>query len=99
VQGFHWIVIALVLWPLSASGAEQWMLMGREGSCVTLAKAAERKAVFRGIATPDQLVARLRSQGVEVRTQEIRQGGTTVVQVDAPSRGLGLIFVPEAMCR
>ena len=90
--------MALVLWPLSATGAEQWMLMGRHGSCVTLTKMAERKAEFRGITTPDQLIARLRSQGVEVRTQEIRQGGVTVVQVDAPDRGLGLIFVPRAMC-
>ncbi len=91
--------LCTALWPLSAPRAEQWMLMGRDGSCVTLAKAGERRPEFRGITKPAQLVARLRAQGVEVRAQEIRQGGTTVVQVDAPGRGLGLIFVPSAMCR
>ena len=90
--------LCTALWPLSAPRAEQWMLMVRDGSCVTLAKAGERRPEFRGITTPDQLVARLRAQGVEVRAQENRQGGTTVVQVDAPGRGLGLIFVPKTMC-
>lgn len=79
--------------------AQDWMLMGREGGCVTLADAAARKPLLADIATPDQLVARLRRQGEEVRRQDIVQGDVTVVQIEAPRLGLGLIFVPPSMCQ
>ena len=79
--------------------AEEWMLMGREGGCVTLAQAAARRPLLSGITTPDQLIAKLHRQGEKVRRQDIKQGGVTVVQVDAPGVGLGLIFVPRSVCR
>jgi hypothetical protein len=69
-----------------------------EGGCVTLAEAAERRLVFSGILTPDQLVDRIRRQGEDVRRHDIVQGDVTVVQVDAPGLGLGLIFVPLSLC-
>lgn len=78
--------------------AAEWMLMGREGGCATLAEMAERRPLFDGIATPDQLVARIREQGEEVRREDIVQGDVTVVQVDAPGLDLGLIFVPPSLC-
>lgn len=95
------VAAAVVLALASASPrarAEDWMLMGREGGCVSLAEAAARRPLLRGIATPDQLVAELRRQGEDVRRQDISQGGVTVVMVDAPALGLGLIFVPPSLC-
>jgi hypothetical protein len=81
-------------------GAEEWMLMGREGGCATIAAAAERRAVLSGITTPDQLVARLREQGEQFsRTDIDGENGVTVVQIDAPGRELGLIFVPRSVCQ
>lgn len=79
--------------------ADEWMLMGREGGCVTLAQAAERRPLFDGVTTPDQLVAKLRRQGEEVHRRDITQSGITGVQVEAPGLGLGLIFVPRSACR
>lgn len=81
------------------AGAGEWMLMGREGGCVTLAQAAERRPVLDGILTPDQLVDRIREQGEEVHREDIVQGDATVVTVDAPGLGLGLVFVPPSACQ
>ena len=93
------VVFGAFAWPAPGTGAEEWMLMGREGGCVTLDAAAERRPVFSGITTPDQLVARLRAEGEEVSRKDlVEQGGVTVVQVDAPGQGLGLIFVPRSLC-
>ena len=83
----------------SRARAEEWMLMGREGGCVTLAQAAERRPVFSGISTPDQLVDRIREQGEEVSREDILQGDVTAVKVDAPGLGLGLVFVPPSLCQ
>ena len=93
-------VFGAFTWPAPSAGAEEWMLMGREGGCVSLAQAAERRPVLRDIATPDQLVARLRAEGEAVSRKDlVKQGDVTVVQVDAPGRGLGLIFVPRSVCQ
>ena len=94
-------VVVVLAFAGSASGAraEEWRLMGREGGCVTLAEAADRLPLLSGIATPDQLVAALRRQGEEVRRQDIAGGDVTVVMVEAPGRGLSLIFVPPSLCR
>jgi len=95
------IASGFVALAAAASGAHaaDWMLMGREGGCVTLDQAAARLPLLAGIETPDQLVARLRSQGEDVRRQEFAQGDVVVVQVDVPGRNLGLIFVPPSLCR
>jgi hypothetical protein len=98
------LVVAVVVFLVFAGSAsrlraEEWVLMGREGGCVTLAQAAERRPLFSGITTPDQLVAKLRRQGEDVRRQDMQQGDVTVVQVGAPGLGLGLIFVPPSLCR
>jgi hypothetical protein len=79
--------------------AEEWMLMAREGGCVTLAQAAERRPLLNGISTPDQLVDRIRGQGEEVSRQDIVQGDVTVATIDAPRLGLGLVFVPPSLCQ
>lgn len=97
------LVVAVMVFLVFAGSAprlraEEWMLMGREGGCVTLAQAAARRPLFNGISTPDQLVAKLRRQGEDVRRQDIQQGDVTVVQVDAPGLDLGLIFVPPSLC-
>ncbi len=102
------LFVAVVILPILAGsatglgaedGAEEWMLMGREGGCVTLAEAAARRPVLDGISTPDQLVDRIRDQGGEVSREDVRQGDVTVVIVDAPGLDLGLIFVPPSLCR
>jgi len=94
-------VVVFLVFAGSAPGlrAEEWMLMGREGGCVTLAQAAARRPLLNGISTPDQLVAEIRRQGEEFRRQDILKGDVTVVQVDAPGLDLGLIFVPPSLCR
>ena len=92
-------VLLVFAWSASRLQAEEWVLMGREGGCVTLAQAAARRPLLSGVTTPDQLVAKLRQQGEEVRRQDIEQGDVTVVQVDAPGLELGLIFVPRSICR
>ncbi|MBE9555312.1 MAG: hypothetical protein IMF08_00510 [Proteobacteria bacterium] len=79
----------------SHARAEEWMLMGREGDCVTLAQAAERRPVFSGISTPDQLVDRIREQGEEVSREDILQGDVTVVKVDAPRPSLLVDLLAE----
>lgn len=91
------VVFLVFAWSAPRLWADEWMLMGREGGCVTLAQAAARRPLFDGVTTPDQLVAKLRRQGEEVRRQDMTQGDVTVVQVEAP--GLGLIFVPRSACR
>ncbi len=93
------IVFALVVWPAPPLSAEEWMLMGREGGCATLAQAATRRPLLRGVTTPEELVAKLRQEGEEVRRQDIKEGEVTVVQVEAPGVDLGLIFVPSSLCR
>ncbi len=81
------------------AGAGEWMLMAREGGCVTLADAAERRPVLSGISTPDQLVNRIREQGEEVHREDMVQGDLTIVKVEAPGLGLGLVFVPPSACQ
>lgn len=98
------LVVAVMVFLVFAGSASrlragEWMLMGREGGCVTLAEAAARRPLFSGISTPDQLIAKLRRQGEEVRRENISQGDVTVVLVDAPGLELGLIFVPPSLCR
>ena len=84
--------------PATAS-AETWMLMGREGGCVTLAAAARRKPIFDGIAGPDELARRLRADGHAVTLREMGTATVRVVAVEAPDAGIGVIFAPEHMCR
>lgn len=94
----------LIAWLLCqptavATAQDAWALMARHGECVSLADAAVRKPEFQGIAGPDELIAKLEAQGVEVHRQEIETGAGRAVLVDAPARGLNVIFVPPAACR
>ena len=84
--------------PATAS-AETWMLMGREGGCVTITEAARRKSEFNGVATPEDLAQRLRAKGHTVTLREMGTTEVRVVAVEAPSAGLAVIFAPEQMCR
>lgn len=93
------VVFLVFAGSASSVRAEEWRLMGREGGCVTLAEAAERRPLFSGIATPDQLVARIREQGEDVRREDILQGDVTIVLVNAQGLDLGLIFVPPSLCQ
>ncbi len=87
--------IPMASWP--AMGAE-WVLMGRHGSCTSLAVAATHKPVFEGISNPRELVAKLRLQGADVHAKDVVAGGVTMVEVTAPARGLYLIFIPAELC-
>ena len=91
-------VFVVFAWPAPRLRAEEWMLMGREGGCVTLAQATARLPLLSGVTTPDQLVAKIRRQGDEARRQDIEQGDVTVVRIDAPGLELGFIFVPRSLC-
>ncbi|MCZ6448264.1 MAG: hypothetical protein O6831_08495 [Alphaproteobacteria bacterium] len=84
--------------PTTAS-VETWMLMGREGGCVTITEAARRKSEFNGVATPEDLAQRLRAKGHTVTLREMGTTEVRVVAVEAPSASLTVIFAPEQMCR
>ena len=92
------MALALAVWPAPPLLAEEWMLMGREGGCASLAQAATRRPLLSGIQTPEELVARLRENGEVVHRQDIGEGDVAVVQIEAPGLDLGLIFVPGSMC-
>ncbi len=88
------IVCVLVGMP-GASEAE-WMLMGRHGGCVSLPAAAER---LETVSEPGELAAKLRREGVAVRTTETTVPGGRMIELTAPARGLAMIFVPRELCR
>ncbi len=96
--------LALLAMALSASLAaraqagEPWMLMGREGGCVELAKAAQRKEILAGITAPGEFAARLAALGEPFTREDIARDGTTVVVMGVPERQLSLIFVPRSLC-
>ena len=73
--------------------------MSRHGDCVTLPEAAHRLEDLRDITNPSQFAIRLRRQGVAVQTRELLENGTRAVIVEAPERGLSMLFVPKAACR
>ncbi len=78
--------------------AETWVLMGREGGCVSIADAALRKPEFKGVAGPEDLAQKLRADGYVVTLNEIGTAETRIVAVEAPDAGIGAIFAPEHMC-
>lgn len=91
------LLVGLVGMP---GGAEaEWMLMGRHGGCVSLPTAAQRLESLRGVSEPDAFAAKLRRQGVEVRTTETAVPGGRMIELTAPARGLAMIFVPRELCR
>ena len=92
------VVAGLVASPGTAL-AETWMLMGREGGCVTLAEAARRAPEFEGVASPEDLARRLRAKGHAVTLNEIGTAEARVVAVEAPDAGIAAIFAPHQMCR
>ncbi len=79
--------------------AETWLLLGREGGCVTLAEAARRKPEFKGVAGPEDLARQLRATGHEVTLREMGTADVRVVAVEAPDAGIAVVFAPEHMCR
>jgi hypothetical protein len=92
------VAIAFILLP-SIADAETWMLMGREGGCVSLAEAAQRKPVFLGITSPEDLAQRLQTEGHDATLREIGTAENRTVILDAPGAGLSVIFVPPQLCR
>ena len=72
--------------------AETWMLLGREGGCVTLAEAAQREPDFTGVAGPEDLARRLRAKGHAVALREMGTAEVRVVAVEAPDAGIGVVF-------
>jgi len=78
--------------------AEGWMLMGREGGCVSIAEAAQRKPEFEGVARPEDLAQNLRAMGHAVTLNEIGTAEVRVVAVEAPDAGIAAIFAPAHMC-
>jgi len=79
--------------------AETWVLMGREGGCVTITEAARRKSEFNDVVTPEDLVQKLRAKGHTVTLREMGTPEVRVVSVEAPSAGLAVTFAPEKICR
>ncbi len=102
-QGMAMVALAFAAAGLVTSSgmawAETWLLLGREGGCVTLAEAARRKPEFKGVVGPEDLARRLRANGHAVTLREIGTAEVRVVAVEAPDAGIGVIFAPEHMCR
>ena len=82
----------------AGGAAPDWVLMARHGECATLDAAAQRKPVFAGVATPEDLVTRLRQRGVEVAVDDTIVEDVRIVTVTAPEAGIAVIFVPPKLC-
>lgn len=101
-------IVAIVALATAATGfatssgwarAETWMLLARAGGCVTLAEAARRKPLFKGVAGPEELARRLRAKGHAVALREMGTAVVRVVAVEAADAGIGVVFAPRHMCR
>ena len=97
-----WPFLALVvggLWASPTAGwAETWVLMGREGGCVSLAEAAQRRPEFENVSEPEDLAKQLRTEGHVVSLNEIGTDEARIVSVEAPDAGIAVVFAPERMC-
>ena len=91
--------IVCVLVGMPGVSEAEWMLMGRHGGCVSLPAAAERLETLQGVSEPGELAAKLRREGVAVRTTETTVPGGRMIELTAPARGLAMIFVPRELCR
>lgn len=76
----------------------EWVLMSRQGDCVSLSGAAQRKPVFQGVSTPGELIEAVRRQGEAVTVNRTEFGKATVVEVTAPGLGLAVLLVPRSFC-
>lgn len=93
------IFIFALTFPVAAKAdAFEWMLFGREGTCVPIATAADRMPILKDITHPDELVARLRDQGEAVNVKRIVDHKYSPRIISAPGRGLSLIFAPKTEC-
>ena len=92
------LLIAAFLLPAAPAEAETWMLMGREGGCLSLEEAAKRKPIFEGVTSPEELRAKLRSQGERFTYEEHTAAGQRVVLINAAALGLAIILAPESIC-
>jgi hypothetical protein len=52
-----------------------------------------------GVQDPQTLIARLRSKGIAVHTEDMALPAGQAVQVDVPEKGLALLFVTAQVCR
>lgn len=80
-------------------GDPEWVLMSRQGDCVSLSDTAQRKPVFQGVSTPDELIEAVRRQGEAVAVNRTEFGKATVVEVTAPGLGLAVLLVPRSFCQ
>ena len=79
--------------------ADEWVLMSRQSGCVPLSEAAERKPIFQGITSPDQLVARLDERQIAYTKEETAENGVRIVTLTVPSLSLAVLIVPKSLCR
>jgi hypothetical protein len=91
--------IVAVLLAMPGVAAAEWMLMGRHGGCVALPAAAKRLEMLQGVSAPGELAAKLRREGVSVKTKETTVPGGAMIEPTAPARNLAMIFVPRQLCR
>jgi hypothetical protein len=80
------------------AAAETWMLFGRHGGCSSLPDAAERKPIFQGVATPEELRAKLDREGADFTYEEQTVVGQRIVTVTAKAHGIAIILVPKSVC-
>ena len=91
------ILFVTALLAAAPALAEEWRLMGRHGGCQSLWDAAKRKDALKGVASPEDFAAKMRREGEAVKIKEIPGGGAVIVE--APGRGLSLIFMTAEGCR
>ncbi|MDH5747751.1 MAG: hypothetical protein OEY85_00415 [Rhodospirillales bacterium] len=84
--------------PLRAEGAP-WMVMARHGECMSLESAARRLPELRGVSDPYSFALALRQAGEKVSVSEQTVKNITFVKINAPDRGLAMVFVPPVACR
>ena len=90
-----------LLIPLLAAAASQsgeWLLAGKEGSCLPLSVLAKRGDDLKDAQSPYQLVQIMRAAGQKADLKEQQAGTRPAVEVEVPSRNLYVMFVNAAHC-
>ena len=75
------------------------MLMSRQGGCVSLFDAAQRKEIFGGVSTPDRLIEKFQHEDAATQINDTVVGGARVVEITSAKLGLAVVVVPRSLCQ
>ena len=82
-----------------AAMSPEWFLMGRHGECAPLSSLARKGPRFRGLATPYQLIDKMRAARHQVEVKEHTTPNGPMMEVQVAAKGLALMVVPADLCK